>query len=183
VRRSARRAAAPQVQLLLYLDQNYLSGIVKRKVAFREFEPVLRAAVARGAVAVPESEAHRLESAARPDLPLLELLRELSAGLTLPNEHGAVARHCERRLDAILDRDFPERRSRASDRLDIRALTVALPRCRLVTCDAFMADLVRRTGLDVRFRCELFTGRRADVERLRRRLEGLSGASAVSHRD
>jgi hypothetical protein len=32
-----------------------------------------------GAVAVPEAEAHRLESAARPDLPLLELLRELTA--------------------------------------------------------------------------------------------------------
>jgi hypothetical protein len=60
---------------LLYLDQNYLSGIVKRKVAFRELEPALRAAVARGVVAVPESETHRLESAARPDLPLLALLR------------------------------------------------------------------------------------------------------------
>jgi hypothetical protein len=63
---------------LLYLDQNYLSGIVKRKAAFRELEPALRAAVTRGAVAVPESEAHRIEPAARPDLPLLELLRELS---------------------------------------------------------------------------------------------------------
>ncbi len=160
--------------LLLYLDQNYLSGIVKRKVAFRELEPVLKAAVARGAVAVPESEAHRLESAARQDLPLLELLRELSAGLRLPDERGAVARSCERRLELIVERDFPERRSRASDRLDVRALAAALPRCRLVTCDAFMADVVRRAGLDVRFRCELFTGRRADVERLRRRLERLA---------
>jgi hypothetical protein len=160
--------------LLLYLDQNYLSGIVKRKVAFRELEPILKAAVARGAVAVPESEAHRLESAARPDLPLLELLRELSAGLTLAPARGAAERHCERLLDAVLERDFPERRTRASDRVDVRALAVALPRCRLVTCDAFMADVVRRTGLDVRFRCELFTGRRADVERLRRRLERLS---------
>jgi hypothetical protein len=161
-------------RLAVYLDQNYLSGIVKRKVAFRELEPALRAAVARGAIVVPESDAHRIESAARPDLPLLELLRELSAGVTLPQERGAVERHCERRLEAILERDFPERRSRASDRLDLRALAVALPRCRLVTCDAFMADVVRRTGLDVRFRCELFTGRRADVERLRRRLERLS---------
>jgi hypothetical protein len=160
--------------LLLYLDQNYLSGMVKRKVAFRELEPSLRAAVARGAVVVPESEAHGLESAPRPDLPLLELLRELSAGVTLPHERGAVERHCERRLEAILQRHFPERRSRAGDRLDVRALAVALPRCRLVTCDAFMADVIRRTGLDVRFRCELFTGRRADVERLRRRLERLS---------
>ena len=64
--------------LLLYLDQNYLSGVAKRKPAFRELEPALRAAVARGAVAVPEGEAHRIESAARPHLPLLELLRELS---------------------------------------------------------------------------------------------------------
>ncbi len=162
------------MELLLYLDQNYLSGIAKEKVAFRELEPALRAAVARGAVAIPESEVHRLESAARPDLPLLGLLRELSAGLRLPNDRGAVVRDCERRLEAILQRDFPERRGCASDRLDIRALAAALPRCRLVTCDAFMADVVRRTGLDVRFRCELFTGRRADVERLRESLEHLS---------
>ena len=67
----------PLAALLLYLDQNYLSGIVKRKPAFRELEPVLREAVARGAVAVPEP-LHRLESAARPDLQLLEFLRELS---------------------------------------------------------------------------------------------------------
>jgi hypothetical protein len=159
---------------LLYLDQNYLSGIVKRKVAFRELEPALRAAVAREAVAVPESEAHRLESAARPDLPLLGLLRELSGGLTIPHERGAVERHCEWRLEAILERDFPARRSRASDRVDVRAIAVALPRCRLVTCDAFMADVVRRTGLDVRFRSELFSGRRTDVERLRWRLELLT---------
>jgi hypothetical protein len=93
--------------------------------------------------------------------------------VTLPKERGAVERHCERRLEAVLERDFPERRSRASDGLDVRALAVALPHCRFVTCDAFMADVVRRTGLDVRFRCELFTGRRADVERLRTRLERL----------
>jgi hypothetical protein len=160
-------------ELLLYLDQNYLSGMVKRKPAFRELEPALRVAVARGAVGVPESEAHRLESAARPDLPLLELLRELSAGLTLPGERGGVERHCERRLAAILERAFPERRARTSDRVDLSALALALPRCRLVTCDAFMADVVRRSGLHVRFRCELFTGRRADVERLRTRLERL----------
>jgi hypothetical protein len=35
-------------------------------------------------------------------------------------------------------------------------------------------DVVRRTGLDVRFRCEFFTGRHADVERLRDKLERLS---------
>src|SRR2546428_3422767 len=95
VRKRADRAAmAP----LLYLDQNYLSGIVKRKPAFRELEPVLRAAVARGAVTIPESEAHQVESAARPDLPLLELLRELSTGATLPRNLGEDERHCERRL-------------------------------------------------------------------------------------
>jgi hypothetical protein len=157
----------------LYLDQNYLSGIVKRKVAFRELEPTLRDAIARGAIAVPESETHRLESAARPDLPLLAFLRELSGGLTLPHERGVAERHCEWRLEAVLERDFPERRARTSDRLDVRALAVALPRCRLVTLDAFMADVVRRARLDVRFRCELFTGRRADVERLRKQLERL----------
>jgi hypothetical protein len=159
--------------LRLYLDQNYLSGMVKRKVAFRELEPALRAAVARGAIVVPESDAHRLESAARPDLPLLELLRELSGGTTLPRERSGVERYCERRLEAVLARDFPERRARRSDRVDLSALAVALPHCRLVTCDAFMADVVRRTRLDLRFRCELFTGRRADVERLRRRVEHL----------
>jgi hypothetical protein len=157
-------------KLLLYLDQNYLSGMVKRKVAFRELEPALRAAVARGVVAVPESQAHRIESAARRDLPLLELLRELSAGLTLPDELGDVERHCQLRLERVIERDFPERRGRASDRLDLQVLAVALPRCRLVTCDAFMADVVRRTRLDLRFRTELFTGRRPDVERLRERL-------------
>jgi hypothetical protein len=163
---------------LLYLDQNYLSGMVKRKPAFRELEPALRAAVGRGAVGVPESETHGVESAPRPDLPLLDLLRELSGGAALPHTRGALERHCEWRLETVLERDFPERRSRASDRLDVRALAAALPRCRLVTCDAFMADVVRRTGLDVRFSCELFTGRRDDVERLRRRLELLSWSSS-----
>lgn len=156
--------------LLLYLDQNYLSGMVKRKPAFRELEPVLREAVARGAVGVPESEAHRLESAARPDMPLLELLRELSRGLRLPDELGAAERRHRRRLADVLAREFPERHGRESDAVDLRALAVALPRCRLVTCDAFMVDVVRRTGLDRRFGCELFSGRRADVERLRDRL-------------
>jgi hypothetical protein len=159
--------------ILLYLDQNYLSGIVKRKPAFRELEPALRAAVGRGAVAVPESEAHRLESARRPDLPLLALLRELSGGLALPDELEPRERAYERRLARRLARDFPERRSRASDQVDLHALALALPRCRLVTCDAFMADVVHRTGLDVQLRCELFTGRRPDVERLRARLEGI----------
>jgi hypothetical protein len=158
---------------MLYLDQNFLSGIVKSKPAFSELEPILRAAVARGAVAVAEADVHRLESAARPDLPLLELLRELSDGRTLPREPRARERQRERRLEAIIERDFPERRRRASDSRDVRALAAALPRCQLVTCDAFMADVVRRSGFDRRYGCELFTGRRRDVHRLRRRLESL----------
>jgi predicted nucleic acid-binding protein len=158
-------------RLLLYLDQNNLSGIVKRKPAFRELEPVLRAAVADGVVAVPELETHRLESAARPDLPLLELLRELSGGLVL--DAAPADRRLERRLHALLERTFPDRPPRASDVVDLRALAAVLPRCRLVTCDSFMADVVRRTALDVRYHCELYSGRRADVDRLRRRLEAL----------
>jgi hypothetical protein len=43
------------VTRLLYLDQNYLSGIAKRKPAFAELEPVLREAVAHGEIAVVES--------------------------------------------------------------------------------------------------------------------------------
>ena len=137
---------------------------------------MLRAAVARGAVAVPESAAHRLESAPRPDLPLLELLRSLSGGLTLPDEQGPLERECERRLAETAAREFPERLARRGDAVDRRALSVALPRCRLVTCDAFMADVVRRTRLDVRFGCELFTPRRPDVRRLTERLAALHSA-------
>jgi hypothetical protein len=124
------------------------------KVAFRELELTLRAAVARAAVAVPESEAHRLESVARPDLLLLALLRELSGGLKLPDERGAVERFSQQRLEAVLERDFPGRRARERDRLDLRALAVALPCCRLVTCDAFIAERVR-VKRSMRFRCEL----------------------------
>jgi hypothetical protein len=53
------------------------------------------------------------------------------------------------------------------------ALSRALPQCELVTCDAFMAELIRRARLDTWSGSEVFTGRRLDVERLRRRLEGL----------
>jgi hypothetical protein len=159
---------------LLYLDQNYLSGIVKRKPGFRELEPVLRAAVKRGAVRVPESAAHRLESARRPDLPLLALLRELSHGVKLPAEAGARERNIERRLRRFMAAQLPERRRRSSDDVDLRTLAIALPRCKLVTCDAFMADVVRRAALDRRFGCELFSGRRGDVMRLRERLRTLA---------
>jgi hypothetical protein len=159
--------------VLLYLDQNYLSGIAKRKPAFRELEPVLRDAVRRGAVQVPESQVHRVESAARPDLGLLELLRELSGGLELGDERGAAERRCESALRTALARDYPNRPPAPSDERDIEALSLALPRCDLVTCDAFMAELIHRARLDVWYPCELFTGRRGDVVRLRRRLEGL----------
>jgi predicted nucleic acid-binding protein len=155
---------------LLYLDQNYLSGIVKRKPAFRELEPVLRDAVARGAVAVAESAAHGRESAARPDLSLLELLRELSGGRRLPHEPGAAERNVERRLRRFAAAHFPERVARASDEVDFGALAIALPRCELIACDAFMADVVRRAGLDRRFGSAVFGGRRRDVLALRDRL-------------
>ncbi len=160
---------------LLYLDQNYLSGIVKQKPAFRELEPVLRQAVRSGAVAVPESEAHRIESARRPDLALLDLLGDLSGGLRLP-EPGEKEQAYEQQLEAALSRDFPERRRRSSDPLDLTTIAVALPRCRFLTCDAFMAEVIRRSGLDVRFGCELYSGRLGDVERLRLRLEALIAA-------
>jgi len=161
------------VALLLYLDQNYLSGIAKRKPAFRELEPVLRTAVAAGRVAVPESVVHAEESAPRPDLGLLELLRSLSGGLRLPGEPDAEGREIARRLAGALRRELPERAARPGDSADLRALAMALPRCRWVTYDATMADVVRRTRLDLRYRTELFTGRRADVDRLRERLLAL----------
>jgi predicted nucleic acid-binding protein len=155
---------------LLYLDQNYLSGIAKTKPAFAELEPVLREAVARGAVAVVESAVHERESAPRPDLRLLELLRELSAGRRLPDEPDRAARGVRRRMAQTIEREFPERRGRAGDDADLEALAIALTRCDLVTCDAFMADVIRRTRLDLRHGCEVFSGRRADVLALRDRL-------------
>jgi hypothetical protein len=159
--------------ILLYLDQNYLSGIVKRKPGFRELEPVLREAVARGAVGVPESRAHRLESEPRPDLPLLDLVRELSGGLRLPAEPGVRERGYESHMSRVIAAHFPQRRRLESDSMDLQAIALALPRCRLITCDAFMADVVRRAGLDVACHAELYTGRRPDVHRLRHRLEEL----------
>jgi hypothetical protein len=163
---------------VLYLDQNYLSGIVKRKPAFRELEPVLREAVARGAVDVVESVVHELESRPRPDLRLLELLRELSGGRRLPAEPDHKAREARRRLEWTIQHEFPSRQTHASDAADLEALAIAIGRCDLVTCDAFMADVVRRTRLDLRHRCELFTGRRPDVLRLRDRLRELPLQSA-----
>jgi hypothetical protein len=161
------------MKVALYLDQNYLSGMVKRKPAFRELEPVLRAAVVRGAVSVPESSAHRIESEARPDLPLLDLLRELSGGERLPDQTGERERMFERRLAKVAEEQFPERRRRDSDRIDLLAISLALTHCQLITCDAFVADVIRRAGLDRRLEIEIFSGRRAEVDRLSRRLQGL----------
>ncbi len=166
--------------VLLYLDQHYLSGIVKRKPAFQDLEPVLRAAVARDAIRIPESKAHRVESEPRPDLRLLELLRELSGGLRLPDEPGARERRFEHHMARVAAAQFPERHSRESDEVDRRAIALALPRCHLITCDAFMADVVRRTGLNLLCDAELYTGRRADVDRLRWRLERLPPAGGDS---
>jgi hypothetical protein len=162
------------VTRILYLDQNYLSGIAKRKPAFRELEPVLRHAVARRAVAVVESRVHELESGPRPDLGLLQLLRGLSGGLRLPSVPDREALRVRQRMVWTMEHEFPERRARTSDERDLEALALAVVHCDLITCDAFMADVVRRARLDLRHNCELFTGRRADVARLRESLERLS---------
>ena len=159
---------------LIYLDQNYLSGFAKAKPAFRELEPVLRSAVARGAVAVDESAVHERESAPRPDLGLLPLLRSLSGGRRLPDSPD---REIRRRMSWIIDHELPERRSRASDAADLDALACAIEHCSLVACDAFMADVLRRGRLDLRYGCELFSGRRPDVLRLRDTLLALPPAT------
>jgi hypothetical protein len=125
----------------------------------------------RGDVVVVESSVHERESRPRPDLGLLDLLRELSAGRRLPDRLDADALRLRGRLERTIARELPERRTRASDAADLDAVVLALRHCDLVTCDAFMADVVRRARLDVLHRCELFTGRRADVQRLCARLQ------------
>jgi hypothetical protein len=158
---------------LLYLDQNYLSGFAKRKPAFRELEVALRAALGRGAVAVVESDVHELESRPRPDLGLLDLLRSLSGGRRLPAEPDRAAQTARRRMLQTIEREFPQRPGRTSDVADLDALAIALVYRSLLTCDAFMADVIRRTRLELRHRVELYSGRRADVLRLRDRLSQL----------
>jgi hypothetical protein len=148
--------------MLLYLDQNYLSGFAKDKPAFRELEPVVRAAV--------EAAVHERESLPRPDLGLLERLRGLSGGRRLPDDLDPASLEIRRRLIWTIEHELPERRRRESDAGDLDALAAAIRHCDLVTCDAFMADVVRRARLDVRYGCELFTGRRPDVLRLHDRL-------------
>jgi hypothetical protein len=151
------------VPIKLYLDQNYLSGFAKSKPAFAELLPVVRAAVARGAVEVFESTVHERESSPRPDLELLALLRSLTGGRRLP---GPPDPELRRRMVWTIEHELPERAPRPSDAADLDALACAIAYCDLVTCDAFMADVLRR----MRVRTELFTGRRADVMRLRQQL-------------
>lgn len=159
----------------LYLDQNYLSGIAKRKPAFAELEPILRAAVARGAIEIVESAVHARESAPRPDLHLLEILRDLSHGQRLPDDLDRASRETRRRLQNTIAYELPERKARPSDSADLDALAQALTHCDLVTTDAFMADVIKRARLDLRHPAELFSGRRRDVQRLRDRLNALAG--------
>jgi hypothetical protein len=167
----------PPAPIRLYLDQNYLSGIAKNKPAFRELAPVLHQAVHLGAIQVLESAVHERESKPRPDLRLLELLHELSQGHRLPTTLDRPAREIQRRMAWVIAHELPERHARPSDREDLDALALALTHCDLVACDAFMADVVRRAGLDLRHRCELFSGRRPDVLRLRDRILQLSRPS------
>jgi hypothetical protein len=172
--RTLQHGALHDMTLLLYLDQNYLSGFAKGKPAFGELQPVLRRAVAAGVVAVVESPVHERESRPRPDLGLLELLRELSGGRRLPSDPDAASRQVRRRLAWTVEHELPERRARGSDAADLDALATAICRCDLVTSDAFMVDVVRRSRLDLRHGCELFSGRRPDVLRLRDRLRELA---------
>ena len=167
-----------QPPVSLYLDQNYLSGIAKSKPGFRELEPALREAIERGTVYVVESAVHERESLPRPDLGLLDLVRDLAAGRRLPDQPDRTAREARRRMAWTIEHQLPERRARPSDAADLDALALAVTRCELVTCDAFMADVIRRTGLDLRYGCELFTGQRADVARLREQLQQLDGPPA-----
>jgi hypothetical protein len=116
---------------------------------------------------------HERESLPRPDLRLLDVLRSFSGGRRLPPEPDRAARAARRRMRETIEREFPKRRVRASDVADLDALAIALAHCSLVTCDAFMADVIRRTRLQQRHRVELYSGRRADVLRLRDRLSQL----------
>jgi hypothetical protein len=170
VRTEHRRAA------YLYLDQNYLSGIAKDKPAFRELAPVLCDAVDAGAVIVLESAVHERESRPRPDLELMPLLHELSRGHKLEPSLDRAARDTRRRMRWVIEHELPERHARPSDAADLDALALALTQCDLVTCDAFMADVIKRARLDMRHRCELFSGRRPDVLRLRDRVRDLVAA-------
>jgi hypothetical protein len=125
-------------------------------------------------VAIVESEVHERESEPRPELGLIEMLRELSGGRRLPTGDDPAAQRIRRRMAETIEREHPARVPRASDAGDLDALALALRHCDLVTCDAFMADIIRRLRLDVLERCELYAGTRRDVLRLRDRLRGLT---------
>jgi hypothetical protein len=103
----------------------------------------------------------------------MELLRELSRGARLPGQLDRRAREVRHRMMWVIEHELPERRARPSDAADLDALALAVTHCDLVACDAFMADVIKRARLDLRHRCELFSGRRPDVLRLRDRVREL----------
>jgi hypothetical protein len=63
------------------------------------------------------------------------------------HDHRPVARKA-RRVAWTIEHELPERRAGPSDAGDLDALTNAIRHCDLVTYDAFMADVLRRTRLD-----------------------------------
>jgi fructose-bisphosphate aldolase, class I len=147
---------------------------------------VLRAAVAAGTIEVLESSVHELESRPRPDLGLIELLNDLSHRHRLPTTLDRPAREVKRRMTWVIEHELPERRARPSDAADLEALALALTHCDLVTCDAFMADVVKRARLHLRHRAELFSGRRRDVLRLRDIIDAIRtrpGAPHMTHNE
>ena len=129
--------------------------------------------MASEAIQVVESAVHERESAPRPDLKLLETLRELSQGRRLPATQNRAARDARRRMVWVIENELPQRADHPSDAADLDALAQALTHCDLVTTDAFMADVIRRARLDLRHNAELFSGRRTDVRRLIDRLQTL----------
>jgi hypothetical protein len=82
-------------------------------------------------------------------------------------------RQARRRLLETIEREFPQRLRRAGDTADLGALAPVPVHCSLVTRDALMADVIRRTRRHVRHRVELYCGRHSDVRRLRDRLAQL----------
>jgi hypothetical protein len=116
---------------------------------------------------------HERESKPRPDLKLLETLRELTHGHTLPTTLDRAARDTRRRMVWVIENELPERTPHPSDAADLDALAQALTHCDIVTTDAFMADVIKRARLDLRLGAEVFSGRRNEVHRLLDRLQTL----------
>ena len=121
---------------------------------------MLRAAVARGAVGVPDPAPTGSNPSRARTCPYSSWCASYPAAST-PDELGARERGYPGRMTRVISDHFPERRRLDGDSVDLQAIALALPRCRLITCDAFMADVVRRTRLDVLCDAEVFTGRRA----------------------